>query len=97
MGAKPYNNDDEQQISVASEPATVYGSGNVCVQNVNLNGSLSESKNDDVPEWFEAKFVKLKAEADEKYGAKEQMSVDEYFGKLTHIVDGIYENLPSQN
>ena len=93
MGAKPYNNDDEQQISVVSEPTAVYGSGNVCVP----KQKSSESKNDDVPEWFEAKFVKLKAEADEKYGAKEQMSVDEYFGKLTHIVDGIYENLPSQN
>jgi len=35
MGAKPYNNDDDQQIYVASEPAAVYGSGNVCVRNAN--------------------------------------------------------------
>lgn len=35
MGAKPYNNDNEQQNSVASEPITVYGTGNVCVPNAN--------------------------------------------------------------
>ena len=42
MGAKPYNNDDEQQISVVSEPTAVYGSGNVCVP----KQKSSESKND---------------------------------------------------
>ena len=38
-------------------------------------------------------YVKLKAEADAKYGTGKRMSVDEYFDKLWYIVEGLYENV----
>lgn len=48
-------------------------------------------KSKEKPEGFDACYAKLKAEADEKFGVKELMTVDEYFGKLWYIVKGLYE------
>ena len=48
---------------------------------------------DDKPEGFDACYTKLKAEADEKFGVKDRMTVEEYFGKLWYIVEGLYENI----
>jgi hypothetical protein len=48
---------------------------------------------DEKPDGFDACYARLKAEADEKFGKKERMTVDEYFGKLWYIVNGLYENI----
>ena len=42
---------------------------------------------------FDACFKKLKSEADERFGQKDRMTVDEYFDKLGYIVDGLYARL----
>lgn len=51
---------------------------------------------DDKPEEFDACYAKLKAEADEKFGVKELMTVDEYFGKLWYIVNAYYDGIQNQ-
>lgn len=39
----------------------------------------------------------LKAEADTKFGKKDVMSVEEYFGKLRFMVNGYYEKLQGKD
>ena len=51
---------------------------------------------DDKPEGFDARYAKLKAEADEKFGVKEYMTVEEYFGKLRYIVNAYYDGIQNQ-
>ena len=77
MNNNPYNNDN-QQDDILSEPAVAYG--NEVIEHIK-----------EKPAWFDENFERLKAEADAKFGEKELMSVDEYFGKLRYIVDGLYE------
>ena len=77
MNNKPYNNADHLD-DILSEPAVAYG-----------NKVTEHPK--EKPAWFDENFERLKAEADAKFGDKEYMSVDEYFGKLRYIVDGLYE------
>ncbi len=77
MNNNSYNNDD-QQDEILSEPAVAYG---------NKVTEQTEEK----PIWFDENFERLKAEADVKFGDKEYMSIEEYFGKLRYIVDGLYE------
>ena len=38
-------------------------------------------------------FERLLFEAEQIYGDKELMSVDEYFGKLRYIVNACYDNI----
>ena len=51
----------------------------------------------DKPEGFDACYAKLKAEADEKFGNKELMTVEEYFGKLRYMVNAYYDDIQGQN
>lgn len=55
-----------------------------------LTSSLSM---DEISELSNSYYDKLKTEADEKFGKKEYMTVDEYFEKLWYIVEGLYEHV----
>ena len=86
MKTKKYKS-KEKPLPKVEEPVVTYGStaansNDVVISNLSL---------DDMPEGFDACYARLKAEADEKFGNKELMTVDEYFGKLWYIVEGLYE------
>ena len=91
MKTKKYKS-KEKPLSKVEEPVTTYGS-RVANSNDVVISNLSSVSLDDKPEGFDACYAKLKAEADEKFGNKELMTVDEYFGKLWYIVKGLYENI----
>ena len=91
MKTKKYKS-KEKPLSKVEEPVTTYGT-TVANSNDVVISNLSSVSLDDKPEGFDACYAKLKAEADEKFGNKELMTVDEYFGKLWYIVKGLYENI----
>ena len=91
MKTKKYKS-KENPLPQVEEPVATYGS-TVANSNDVVISSLSPESSDDKPEGFDACYAKLKAEADEKFGNKELMTVDEYFGKLWYIVKGLYENI----
>ena len=86
------NKSKEKPLPKVEEPVTTYGT-TVANSNDVVISNLSSDSLDDKPEGFDACYAKLKAEADEKFGNKELMTVDEYFGKLWYIVKGLYENI----
>ena len=90
MAIKPYN-DEETPQPVASEPATAYGystsDSNAILSTFSRKGKSAKTDR------FNELYTKLKEEADEKYGVKELMTTDEFFGKVRHIVNGLYEQL----
>ena len=53
-------------------------------------------KSKEKPEGFDACYARLKAEADAKFGNKELMTVDEYFGKLWYMVNAYYDGIQNQ-
>ena len=89
MKTKKYKS-KEKSLSQVEEPVTTYGA-TIANSNDVVISNLSSESLDDKPEGFDACYAKLKAEADEKFGNKELMTVDEYFGKLWYIVEGLYE------
>lgn len=89
MKTKKYKS-KEKPLPQVEEPVTTYGT-TVANSNDVVISNLSSESLDDKPEGFDACYAKLKAEADEKFGVKELMTVDEYFGKLWYIVKGLYE------
>ena len=91
MKTKKYKS-KEKPISKVEEPVATYGP-TIANSNDVVISDLSPESSDDKPEGFDACYAKLKAEADEKFGNKELMTVDEYFGKLWYIVKGLYENI----
>lgn len=91
MKTKKYKS-KEKPLPKVEEPVVTYGS-TVANSNDVVISNLSSDSLDDKPEGFDACYAKLKAEADEKFGNKELMTVDEYFGKLWYIVKGLYENI----
>jgi hypothetical protein len=82
----------ESNVPKAEEPAATYGSTIPLSDKAVVSNSAHESS-EELPEGFEASYARLKAEADEKFGKKKRMTVDEYFGKLWYIVNGLYENI----
>jgi len=91
MKTKKYKS-KEKPLPKVEEPVTTYGPTVANSNDVAISNLSSESL-DDKPEGFDACYAKLKAEADEKFGVKEYMTVEEYFGKLWYIVKGLYENI----
>ena len=91
MKTKKYKS-KEKPLPKVEEPVATYGP-TVANSNDVVISNLSSDSLDDKPEGFDACYAKLKAEADEKFGNKELMTVDEYFGKLWYIVKGLYENI----
>lgn len=82
----------EKPLPKAEEPVVTYGPTAANSNDVVIPNLSSESLGDK-PEGFDACYARLKAEADEKFGNKELMTVEEYFGKLWYIVEGLYENI----
>lgn len=84
---------DKQSIPRVEEPPIPYNASvsqdNSIVSSLVQANSLEEGPNNC--------YDKLKAEADEKFGQKERMSVEEYFGKLRYMVNAHYENIQSQD
>ena len=91
MKAKKYKS-KEKSLPKAEEPVATYGPTAANSNDVIIPNLSSESLGDK-PEGFDACYARLKAEADEKFGNKELMTVEEYFGKLWYIVEGLYENI----
>ena len=91
MKTKKYKS-KEKPLPEAEEPVASYGPTAANSNDVIIPNLSSESLGDK-PEGFDACYAKLKAEADEKFGNKELMTVEEYFGKLWYIVEGLYENI----
>ena len=91
MKTKKYKSKEKPQPK-AEEPVATYGPTAASINDTIIPDLSSESLGDK-PEGFDACYAKLKAEADEKFGNKELMTVEEYFGKLWYIVEGLYENI----
>ena len=91
MKTKKYKS-KEKPLPKAEEPVATYGPTAANSNDVIIPDLSSESLGDK-PEGFDACYARLKAEADEKFGNKELMTVEEYFGKLWYIVEGLYENI----
>ncbi|MBR3558516.1 MAG: hypothetical protein IKN78_06560 [Bacteroidales bacterium] len=91
MKTKKYKS-KEKPLPEAEEPVASYGPTAANSNDVIIPNLSSESLGDK-PEGFDTCYAKLKAEADEKFGNKELMTVEEYFGKLWYIVEGLYENI----
>ena len=89
MKTKKYKS-KEKPLPQVEEPAATYGP-TVTNSNDVIISNLSSESLDDKPEGFDACYAKLKAEADEKFGVKDRMTVEECFGKLWYIVKGLYE------
>ena len=86
------NKSKEKSLPKVEEPVATYGPTAANSNDVIIPNLSSESLGDK-PEGFDACYARLKAEADEKFGNKELMTVEEYFGKLWYIVEGLYENI----
>lgn len=91
MKTKKYKS-KEKPLPKAEEPVAMYGP-TATISNDTVISNLMPDSFDEKPEGFDACYARLKAEADEKFGTKEFMTVDEYFGKLWYIVEGLYENI----
>jgi hypothetical protein len=91
MKTKKYKS-KEKPLPKAEEPVVSY-SPTAAISNEIVLSNLTPDSLDEKPEGFDACYSRLKAEADEKFGKKELMTVDEYFGKLWYIVEGLYENI----
>ena len=91
MKTKKYKS-KEKPLPKAEESVTTYGP-TAAISNDAVISSLAPESADEKPAGFDACYARLKAEADEKFGKKELLTVDEYFGKLWYIVEGLYENI----
>jgi len=86
----------EKPLPEAEEPVASYGPTAANSNDVIIPNLSSESLGDK-PEGFDACYARLKAEADEKFGNKELMTVEEYFGKLRYMVNAYYDDIQGQN
>ena len=95
MKTKKYKSKEKPQPE-AEEPVASYGPTAANSNDVIIPNLSSESLGDK-PEGFDACYAQLKAEADEKFGNKELMTVEEYFGKLRYMVNAYYDDIQGQN
>ena len=86
----------EKSLPKVEEPVATYGPTAANSNDVVISHLSSESLGDK-PEGFDACYARLKAEADEKFGNKELMTVEEYFGKLRYMVNAYYDDIQGQN
>ena len=91
MKTKKYKS-KEKPLSKVEEPVATYGL-TVASSNDVVISNLSSDSLDDKPEGFDACYARLKAEADAKFGVKDRMTVEEYFGNLRYMVNAYYDNL----
>lgn len=91
MKTKKYKS-KENSLPQVEEPVATYGS-TVANSNDVVISSLSPESLDDKPDGFDTYYARLKAEADAKFGVKDCMTVEEYFGKLRYMVNAYYDNL----
>lgn len=84
---------DKQPLPRVEEPPIPYNSS--VSQDNSIVSVFGQVKS--IEEGPDSCYDKLKTEADEKFGQKERMSVEEYFGKLRYMVDAHYENIQSQD
>ena len=82
----------EKSLPKVEEPVATYGPTAANSNDVIIPNLSSESLGDK-PEGFDACYARLKAEADEKFGNKELMTVEEYFGKLRYMVNAYYDDI----
>ena len=94
MKTKKYKS-KEKPLPRVEEPVATYGS-TVANSNDVVISSLSPEPSDDKPEGFDACYARLKAEADAKFGVKDRMTVEEYFGKLRYMVNAYYDGIQNQ-
>ena len=95
MKAKKYKS-KEKPLPKAEEPVATYGP-TAANSNDTIISNLSSESLGDKPEGFDAYYAKLKAEADEKFGNKDLMTVEEYFGKLRYMVNAYYDDIQGQD
>ncbi len=95
MKTKKYKS-KEKPLPEAEEPVASYGPTAANSNDVIIPNLSSESLGDK-SEGFDTCYAKLKAEADEKFGNKELMTVEEYFGKLRYMVNAYYDDVQGQN
>ena len=95
MKTKKYKS-KEKPLPEAEEPVASYGPTAANSNDVIIPNLSSESLGDK-PEGFDACYAQLKAEADEKFGNKELMIVEEYFGKLRYMVNAYYDDIQGQD
>ena len=91
MKTKKYKS-KEKPLPKAEEPVATYGP-TAANSNDTIIPDLSSESLGDKPEGFDACYAKLNAEADEKFGNKELMTVEEYFGKLRYMVNAYYDDI----
>ena len=91
MKTKKYKS-KEKALPKVEDPVATY-SPTAANSNDTIIPDLSSESLGDKPEGFDAYYAKLKAEADEKFGNKELMTVEEYFDKVRRALDKRYENL----
>ena len=91
MKTKKYKS-KEKPLPKAAEPVATYGP-TATISNDTVISNLMPDSFDEKPEGFDACYARLKAEADEKFGKKELMTVDEYFGKLRYMVNAYYDDI----
>ena len=95
MKTKKYKS-KEKPLPKAEEPVATYGPTAANSNDVIIPNLSSESLGDK-SEGLDACYAQLKAEADEKFGNKELMTVEEYFGKLRYMVNAYYDDVQGQN
>ena len=95
MNTKKYKS-KEKPLPEAEEPIATYGPMAANSNDTIIPDPSSESLGDK-PEGFDACYAQLKAEADEKFGNKELMTVEEYFGKLRYMVNAYYDDIQGQD
>ena len=95
MKTKKYKS-KEKHLPKAEEPVVSY-SPTAAISNDTVLSNLTPDAFDEKPEGVDAYYARLKAEADEKFGKKELMTVDEYFGKLRYMVNAYYDDIQGQD
>lgn len=95
MKTKKYKS-KEKPLPKAEEAVAMYGP-TAAISNDTVLSSLTSDSFGKKPEGFDACYARLKAEADEMFGTKELMTVDEYFGKLRYMVNAYYDNIQGQD
>ena len=98
MKTKTYEIEEESTTMVA-EPAVVYGTtttryGRSVASRPPLHIS---SKGNKESEWIANNYERLLSEAHQKYGKKERMTPEEYFGKLKYMVNAYYDSVQGQD
>lgn len=93
MKSKAYKNIESESTPVVAEPLVGYGQVATChpATMPSMRNMLQTA--DERVAWMEVNYDRLLTEATQKFGDKELMTPEEYFGKLWYIVEKGYEAL----